>query len=235
MNKITIAIDGYSSCGKSTTAKALARKLGYSYIDTGAMYRAVTLYFLENNIDADDISAVKNALEKIEITFRVNASKDAENISDVYLNGRNVEYEIRQMEVSNNVSKVSAVKEVRVKMVKLQQEMGKHKAVVLDGRDIGTVVFPNAELKIFMTANPFVRAKRRYDELHAKGTEVTMAEVQANIEKRDYIDTHREESPLTEARDAIVLDNTHISREEQLEFVMKLVFKRQDSRRCCGE
>lgn len=225
MNKITIAIDGYSSCGKSTTAKALARKLGYSYIDTGAMYRAVTLYFSENNIDADDIVAVKNALDKIEITFRVNESKDSENISDVYLNGRNVEQEIRQMDVSNNVSKVSAIKEVRVKMVKLQQEMGKHKGVVLDGRDIGTVVFPDAELKIFMTANPFVRAKRRYDELKAKGTEVSMAEVQDNIEKRDYIDTHREESPLTQAKDAIVLDNTHLSREEQLEFVMRAVPK----------
>lgn len=223
MNKITIAIDGYSSCGKSTTAKALARKLGYSYIDTGAMYRAVTFYFLKNNIDVDNITAVRNALEKIEITFRVNESINSENISDVYLNGRNVEQEIRQMDVSNNVSKISAIKEVRVKMVKLQQEMGKHKGVVLDGRDIGTVVFPNAELKIFMTANPFVRAKRRFDELKAKSTEVSMAEVQANIEKRDYIDTHREESPLTQAKDAIVLDNTHLSREEQLEFVMKLI------------
>lgn len=223
MKRITIAIDGYSSCGKSTIAKALAARLGYSYVDTGAMYRAVTLYCLEQGIIKDgafDEQEVNRQLGKINLTFKFNPST---NSSETFLNGKNVEKDIRSMAVSNNVSPVSKVHEVRVRMVALQREMGKDKGVVMDGRDIGTNVFPDAELKIFMTADPYVRAQRRFDELSAKGVKTTIDEVRNNLASRDHEDTHRKENPLVQAPDAIVLDNTDLSREEQLEFVMKLV------------
>ncbi|MBN8703442.1 MAG: (d)CMP kinase [Bacteroidetes bacterium] len=223
MSKITIAIDGYSSCGKSTLARALASKLGYSYVDSGAMYRAITLYCLNKKIidnrrfETDD---VVKALSKIKVSFVYNP---ATKISETYLNKENVEREIRQMEVSDYVSPISAIKEVRTKMVLLQREMGKDKGVVMDGRDIGTNVFPEAELKIFMTADPKVRVQRRLDELTAKGVQVTEEEVRRNLESRDHEDTHRKENPLTQAKDAIVLDNTDLNKEQQLEFVLKLI------------
>jgi cytidylate kinase len=224
LQKITIAIDGYSSCGKSTLAKALAHKLGYNYIDTGAMYRAVTLYALrhqlidgQDNIHTDELIA---ALPGIEITFALNPRT---HHSDVMLNGDNVEREIRTMEVTRLVSKVSAIKAVREKMVALQRQMGKRKAVVMDGRDIGTHVFPKAELKLFMIADPDVRARRRQDEFSSKGQYYTLQEVEMSLLKRDMADISREESPLTQADDAVVLDNSDLSKEEQLEFVLKLI------------
>ncbi|MBA2613584.1 MAG: (d)CMP kinase [Bacteroidetes bacterium] len=224
MQKITIAIDGYSSCGKSTLAKALAQKLGYNYIDTGAMYRAATLYALENKIidenDNINIKALLKALPKIEVEFEVNPKT---HNSDILLNGVDVERDIRTMKVSGLVSKVSAIKEVREKMVALQRLMGKKKAVVMDGRDIGTHVFPKAELKIFMIADPDVRAKRRQDEFSSKGQYFTIEEVEMSLLKRDMADISREESPLTQAEDAVILDNSELSREEQLEFVLKLI------------
>jgi cytidylate kinase len=224
VQKITIAIDGYSSCGKSTLAKALAQKLGYNYIDTGAMYRAVTLYALRHHLfDARETvnkSALIGVLNDIDISFKVNSKT---HNSDVFLNGEDVEREIRTMEVSSLVSKVSAIKEVREKMVALQRQMGKRKAVVMDGRDIGTEVFPKAELKLFMIADPDVRAKRRQDEFSSKGQYFSLAEVEMSLLKRDLADISREESPLTQADDAIVLDNSDLSREEQLEFVLKLI------------
>jgi CMP/dCMP kinase len=225
VQKITIAIDGYSSCGKSTLAKALAQRLNYNYIDTGAMYRAVTLYSLQNGI-MDAVSHQLNVeeliqvLPKIEVSFQFNLHSKT---SETYLNGINVEREIRTMQVSNNVSKVSSIKEVREKMVALQRQMGRSKGVVMDGRDIGTHVFPNAELKLFMTADNTVRAQRRLDELSSKGQYFTLEEVKQNLLTRDYDDSHRKENPLIQAKDAIVLDNTDISREEQLEFVLKLI------------
>ncbi len=222
--KITIAIDGYSSCGKSTIAKALAQRLNYSYIDTGAMYRAVTLYALRNgfidikrNIDND--SLIK-ALKKIKVDFKFNTQS---KVSETFLNDENVEHDIRTMEVSDNVSKVSTIHEVREKMVALQREMGKNKGVILDGRDIGTNVFPDAELKLFMTADNDIRAQRRLDEYSSKGQYFTLEEVKLNLYKRDYEDTHRKENPLTKAKDAIVLDNTDLNKEQQLEFVLKLI------------
>jgi CMP/dCMP kinase len=234
--KIVIAIDGYSSCGKSTIARALAKELGYAYIDTGAMYRAVTLYLIENNllnleelklkgelINDLHIDNIENILEHISIRFKVN---HITGISETYLNDKNVERDIRKMKVSENVSHVSTVKEVRKKMVRLQQKIGEEKNVVMDGRDIGTTVFPDADVKIFMTADHDVRVKRRYDELITHGIEVTVEEVSENIKSRDYEDTHREESPLTKAPDAVVLDNTHLSRREQLDFVLKLVHEK---------
>jgi cytidylate kinase len=224
MSKITIAIDGFSSCGKSTLAKALAQKLHYSYIDTGAMYRCVTLYALrhgfidkEQNIEERKLITV---LPMINVDFIFNTDK---RTSETYLNGENVEHEIRSMEVSNNVSKISAIHEVREKMVALQREMGKDGAVILDGRDIGTNVFPKAELKIFMTADDDIRARRRKDEYTAHGQYFTLEEVKQNLKKRDYADSHRKENPLTKAKDAIVLDNTDLTPEQQLEFVVKLI------------
>ncbi|GAB4134738.1 MAG: (d)CMP kinase [Bacteroidia bacterium] len=221
--KITIAIDGYSSCGKSTIAKALAATLGYSYVDTGAMYRAITLYCLEKGIIKDNTfsdTEVIRILDDIKLSFVFNPATKS---SETYLNGRNVEKEIRTMEVSSNVSPVSKIPEVRRRMVALQREMGKNKGVVMDGRDIGTNVFPDAELKIFMTADPDVRVQRRLDELKAKGDKVSYDEVKSNLLSRDYEDTHRKENPLIKASDAVVLDNSDLSREEQLDFVIQLI------------
>ncbi len=224
MSNITIAIDGFSSCGKSTLAKALAQKLHYSYIDTGAMYRCVTLYalrhgFIDNKQNIEERKLI-TVLPLINVDFIFNAQK---RTSETFLNGENVEHEIRSMEVSNTVSKVSAIHEVREKMVALQREMGKNGAVILDGRDIGTNVFPKAELKIFMTADDDIRARRRMDEYTAHGQYFTLEEVKHNLQKRDYADSHRKENPLTKAKDAIVLDNTDLTPEQQLEFVLKLI------------
>jgi cytidylate kinase len=224
VQKITIAIDGFSSCGKSTLAKALAQKLGYKYIDTGAMYRAVTWYALENGLIDEELGInqekLLNALSGLEVKFGLNP---ATHHSDVFLNGQDIEREIRTMRVSGAVSKVSAIKEVRQKMVSLQRQMGKRKGVVLDGRDIGTHVFPNAELKLFMTADPEVRAKRRLDEFSSKGQYFTLEEVQDSLEKRDHEDKTRKESPLIQAEDAIIIDNSDLNKEEQLEYVLKLI------------
>lgn len=219
-HKITIAIDGYSSCGKSTTAKMVAKQLGYAYIDTGAMYRAVTLYFLENHISLTNPKEIKSALDQIQITFRVDP-ETGENTT--YLNGVNIEKEIRKMYISENVSQVAALVEVRRAMVAQQQKMGKSKGVILDGRDVGTVVFPNAELKVFMTAQPEIRAERRQQELLAKGEMVPFDEVLKNLAHRDHLDTTREEGPLRQADDALVLDNTYLSVDEQVELVVNWV------------
>ena len=217
MRDIIIAIDGYSSCGKSTLARDLANALGYAYIDTGAMYRSVTLYCLEKGIiqpgRAVDAFKVIKELLNIHIEFKYNAESSK---SETYLNGKNVEEQIRTMEVSDLVSPVSAIHEVRKMMVYLQRKMGKEGGIVMDGRDIGTTVFPNAELKIFMTADLEVRVQRRKIELQGRGYKVTDADVRRNIEKRDNDDTNRLESPLTQAPDAVVLDNTRLSQEEQL-------------------
>ncbi len=216
--KIIIAIDGHSSCGKSTLAKSLARGLGYIYIDSGAMYRVVTLYALRNGWITDgkpDDKKIIEGLKNVKITF------EWDNITEkntTFLNGENVEDEIRQLEVSQNVSPVSAIAGVRTEMVKQQQENGKNKGIVMDGRDIGTVVFPDAELKIFMTASPEIRAQRRYLELTEKGQEVVFDEILKNVEERDRIDSTREASPLRKAEDAVVLDNSFLSREEQLQW-----------------
>ena len=221
--KIVIAIDGFSSCGKSTFAKAIARRLGYIFIDTGAMYRAVTLYALEHGAIRSGIvdeEAVTRLLDEISITFRFNPERGA---SDIYVNGTFVEGKIRTIEVSNCVSAVSAIAEVRRKLVAMQQEMGRKRGVVMDGRDIGTVVFPDAELKIFMTADPKVRAQRRYDELTAKGDNVSLEEIEQNVRDRDYQDMHRAISPLRQADDAVVLDNSQLSVEEQMQWVMERI------------
>lgn len=216
---MVIAIDGYSSCGKSTLAKALAKKLGFIYIDSGAMYRAITLYFLRNHVDLENHDAIIDALQHIELNFH---SKDYE--SHITLNGEEVSEEIRLMPVSEAVSPVSAIKEVRKEMVKQQQRMGKSKNIVMDGRDIGTAVFPDAQVKFFMTADPKIRAERRYKEMVAKGDQtITLEEVFENLAHRDYADTTREESPLTRAEDAIILDNTEITEEEQLNFALEKV------------
>lgn len=213
---LVIAIDGYSSCGKSTLAKALAKKLGFIYVDSGAMYRAVTLYFLRNNIDVSNDVAVIDALQHIELNFH---SRDYE--SHITLNGEEVSDEIRLMPVSQNVSEVSAHKIVRHEMVKQQQRMGKSKSIVMDGRDIGTTVFPNSPLKFFMTADPKIRAERRFKELESKGNNLTtLEEVFENLAHRDYADTTRKESPLVRADDAIILDNTNLTQEEQLNFAI---------------
>lgn len=221
MKKITIAIDGYSSTGKSTLAKELADKLSYVYVDSGAMYRAVTLYLLQKGLleEKIDHAAVILALPEIKLEFR----KLDNGKADMFLNGENVEAKIREMAVSSQVSRVSAIAEVRTKMVELQQEMGLNKAIVMDGRDIGSVVFPTAELKLFMTADPMVRARRRFDELILKGTQVTFEEVLDNLEKRDLIDTTRAESPLIQTSDAIVIDNSTLTKAEQLNKVLRLV------------
>jgi len=214
-NNIVVAIDGYSSCGKSTIAKALAKKLHFIYIDSGAMYRAVTLYFLRNNIDLKDHEQVINALHNIHLNFH---SRDYE--THIMLNDEEVSEEIRQMPVSANVSAVSAIHAVRVEMVKQQQRMGKSKNIIMDGRDIGTVVFPDAQVKLFMTADPLVRAERRFKELTAKNPDLTLEEVFENLAHRDYADTTRAESPLTRAHDAIILDNTDLTPDEQLQFAI---------------
>ena len=212
---IVVAIDGYSSCGKSTLAKALAKKLDFIYIDSGAMYRAVTLFFIRHNIDLKDQESVNDALSAIQIDF-----KTSETQTLITLNNEDVSKEIRQMPVANKVSTVSAIKDVRLEMVKQQQRMGRSGNIVMDGRDIGTVVFPNADLKLFMTADPQIRAERRYNELISKDEKVNMEDIFENLAKRDFQDTTREESPLIQAEDAVVLDNSHIDETEQLEFAL---------------
>ncbi len=221
--KITIAIDGFSSTGKSTLAKQLANHLGYVYVDTGAMYRAVAYFAMKSGFISlkhfDQLSLVKN-LSNIKLHFQFNREL---GFAEMYLNDVNIEKQIRTIEVSNFVSKVAEVSEVRAKLVEQQQEMGKNKGIVMDGRDIASVVFPNAELKIFMTASALTRAKRRFDELQQKGDLVTFEEVLKNVEERDYIDTHRADSPLVKDKNAIEIDNSYLSREEQFEKVMNLV------------
>lgn len=228
MGKITIAIDGFSSCGKSTMAKELSRCINYTFIDTGAMYRAVTLMALRNNIIAEngsiDLPKLEALLTKSDITQHMNANTGS---VETLLNGENVENEIRTMRVSSNVSAIAAVPFVRTELVRKQQMMGKNGGVVMDGRDIGTSVFPDAELKIFVTASTEVRALRRFKELQTKGTEVPIDEVRKNLEERDYIDSHREVSPLRQAGDAVVIDNTNLSREEQLAMLLALYRERQ--------
>ena len=219
MKKITIAIDGFSSCGKSTMAKDLAREVGYIYIDSGAMYRAVTLYSIENGIfdgDVIDTEKLKKAIKDIQISFRPNPETGR---PDTYLNGVNVENKIRTMGVSSKVSPISALDFVREAMVAQQQAMGKEKGIVMDGRDIGTTVFPDAELKIFVTATPEIRAQRRFDELKAKGQEGSFEEILENVKQWDYIDQHREVSPLRKADDALLLDNSNLSIEQQKEWL----------------
>ena len=219
MKKITIAIDGFSSCGKSTMAKDLAREVGYIYIDSGAMYRAVTLYCLDNGLftpDGIDTAQLEAAMPNIRISFQLNPETQRPM---TYLNGVNVEDRIRTMEVSTRVSPVAALPFVREALVKLQQEMGQAKGIVMDGRDIGTVVFPDAELKIFVVASAEIRAQRRYDELKAKGQEASYEEILANVKERDYIDQNREVSPLRQAEDAILLDNSNLTIEEQKQWL----------------
>lgn len=224
MKKITIAIDGHSSCGKSTMAKQLAQDLGYIYIDTGAMYRAVTLYAMNNNmISSDrqvDTQALQTAIGDISITFRLNSET---KLPETYLNGVNVENEIRTIEVSNCVSHIAVLPFVREAMVMQQRNMGREKGVVMDGRDIGTTVFPDAELKVFVTASAEVRAQRRYDELMCKGMPADYADILKNVIERDYIDSHRDVSPLRAADDAILLDNSEMTLEQQQEWLRKKV------------
>ncbi len=223
MKKITIAIDGFSSTGKSTLAKQLANHLGYVYVDTGAMYRAITFFAMQNGYitsDYFDKETLINSLPFIKLQFKFNPNV---GFAEMYLNGENVENQIRTMEVSGNVSRVAEVSEVRAKLVEQQQDFGKEKGIVMDGRDIGTVVFPNAELKIFMNASMETKAQRRFDELMAKGQEVTFDEVLKNVQERDYIDTHRKDSPLLKATDAIEIDNSNLNREEQFQIVLDLV------------
>ncbi|MFT4061978.1 MAG: (d)CMP kinase [Edaphocola sp.] len=212
--KITIAIDGYSSCGKSTLAKQLAAQLHYAYLDTGAMYRAITLYFLRNGVSWKNEEEVAHALNNVHLRFGINP---ATGVSEIFLNDENVSGNIRDMPVADKVSEVAAVKAVRKFAVAQQQEMGHMKGIILDGRDIGTVVFPDAELKIFMTADPAIRVKRRFQEMYATNPTITVEEVKNNLEMRDYIDTNREEGPLRQAADARVLDNSALTREEQLQ------------------
>ena len=222
MKKITIAIDGHSSCGKSTMAKELARRLGYIYVDTGAMYRSVTLYALRHNLFRQDGTIMEDELQaqmpQIRISFQLNAETGR---PDTYLNGECVEQLIRSLEVSNHVSPIAALPFVRTAMVAQQQQMGQGGGVVMDGRDIGTVVFPNAELKIFVTASAEVRAQRRFDELQQKGMPADYADILKNVQERDYIDSHREVSPLRQADDVLLLDNSHMTIPEQNEWLMK--------------
>ena len=220
MKKIIIALDGHSSCGKSTMAKDLARSIGYVYIDTGAMYRAVTLYCLQNSLfkeDELDVDGLQKAMDDIHISFLFNPEMGR---PDTYLNGKCVETEIRTMEVANKVSIVSTIGFVRKAMVAQQQAMGKQKGIVMDGRDIGTVVFPDAELKVFVTASPEVRAKRRWDELKAKGDDIAYEDVYQNVTTRDKIDSSRKESPLQQAEDAIILDNSNMTIEQQRQWLL---------------
>ncbi|MFM2206284.1 MAG: hypothetical protein RL213_259 [Bacteroidota bacterium] len=223
--RIVIAIDGFSSCGKSTLAKALAKNLGYRYIDSGAMYRAVTLFMLQHDLTISELQSMSPAeverfLDNIHITFEISPET---GLSEVVLNGINVEKQVREMRISDLVSPVSAIPEIRHRMVELQKSYGTEKGIVMDGRDIGTTVFPSAELKIFMTARPEVRAKRRFDELNEKGFMVNMDEVHRNIRERDHTDTNRKESPLRQAEDAVVLDNSMMDQRQQLEFALDLV------------
>ena len=221
--KITIAIDGFSSTGKSTLAKELAKHLGYVYVDTGAMYRAVAFFAMQKGYigkDFFDKEALIKSLPDIKLDFKFNSDL---GYAEMYLNGINVEKEIRTIEVSNYVSLIAEISEVRSKLVEQQQAMGKNKGIVMDGRDIGTIVFPDADLKIFMTASPMTRAERRYKELQKKGDNVTFDAVLKNVEERDYIDTHRDDSPLVKASDAIEFDNSNISKQEQFEKVLKFV------------
>lgn len=221
--KIIITIDGWSSCGKSTLAKQMARKLGYVYVDSGAMYRAITLYFLRNHVDWTDQKEVEKALTEISLDFHFNEKTQS---SEIYLNEENVEYVIRDLVVAEKVSDVAAIREVRGFAVHQQQQMGRKKGIIMDGRDIGTVVFPKAELKIFMTADNAVRVERRFRELYEKNPNITIEEVKNNLEMRDYIDSHREVSPLRQAEDAIVLDNTNLTPEEQLKLALSWVTER---------
>lgn len=226
MKKITIAIDGYSSCGKSTLAKQLAKQLNYEYIDTGAMFRAVALFCLNKGLileSGEEVYKVKDFLDEINIEFKTNQKT---NESVVLLNGLNVEDKIRTMTISNLVTKISGIKEVRSKLAQLQVEMGKNKGVVMDGRDIGTVIFPDAEMKLFMTGDTAIRVKRRYNELKRKGDKVTEKEVQENLKLRDHDDTTRKESPLVRAKDAVVIDNTNLSINDQLQMVLALANQR---------
>jgi cytidylate kinase len=220
--RIIIAIDGWSSCGKSTLAKELAKELGFLYVDSGAMYRAITLYFLRNHVDWTDKAEVKKALKEVLLEFVYN---DNSQQSEMHLNGENVEYVIRDLVVAEKVSDVAAIKEVRKFAVEQQQLMGKKKGIIMDGRDIGTVVFPKAELKIFLTADNAVRVERRFKELFDKNPNITIEEVKANLEMRDYIDSNREESPLRKADDAILLDNTNLTTKETLQKAMQLIKK----------
>ena len=217
-NKIIVAIDGYSSCGKSTVAKALAKYAGYTYVDTGAMYRAVALYCMEHSIDVEAGADWNNVLPHVEIRF----SLMPDGTQHTMLNGKDVEARIRTLEVGNMASRVSPIKEVRAFLVAQQQAMGIQKGIVMDGRDIGTVVFPKAELKLFMTASPEVRAQRRYDELRGKGETPVFAEVLADVNDRDYRDTHRDESPLRQADDAVVIDNSSLTPTEQMEKICRI-------------
>jgi cytidylate kinase len=219
-HKIIIAIDGYSSCGKSTLAKELAVRLGYSYIDSGAMYRAITLYFLQNAVDYTNHNEVLDAIANISLSFVYN---DKNQSSDIYLNEENVSSYLRDMIISEKVSEVAAIREVRAFAVAQQKSMGRRKGMVMDGRDIGTTVFPDAELKIFMTADPEIRVMRRFKELYLVNHNITIEEVRHNLELRDYIDSTREESPLHQAPDAVLLDNSNLGREEQVEIVLEWV------------
>ena len=221
-SKIIIAIDGFASCGKSTMARQLAARLQYIYIDSGAMYRAVMFHFLENNIDYNDPASLRQGLNDSKITFHFNPQT---RTNEVCLNGRNVEKEIRDMRVSKKVSEISKIKEVRAAMVRIQQELGKNKGIVMDGRDIGTVVFPHAELKIFLTADFEERVRRRFEELKAKGITATREEIAQNLQERDYIDTTRKESPLMKAVEAVEINNTHLTLDEQLDMVSAMVLK----------
>ncbi len=220
--KIIITIDGFSSCGKSTLAKQLAKKLKYTYIDSGAMYRAITLYFLRNHIDWTKEKDIQHALENISLEFLPNEhTGDAE----IYLNGENVEYIIRDLVVAEKVSQIAALQKVRTFAVAAQQKIGENKGIVMDGRDIGTTVFPNAEVKIFMVADEAVRVERRFAEMFEKNPNITLDEIRTNIALRDYIDANREVSPLRKAADAIELNNTHLDEKQQLDFALKLVKK----------
>ena len=223
MKKITIAIDGFSSTGKSTLAKQLAKELGYVYVDTGAMYRAVAYFAMQHNLVSEthlDKAGLIAQLSNINLRFQFNPTL---GFAEMYLNNKNIEAQIRTIEVSRMESKVAEISEVRAKLVEQQQAMGKDKGIVMDGRDIGTVVFPDAELKLFMTASSKTRAQRRFDELVEKGQHITFEDVLQNVEERDYIDTHREDSPLVKADDAIEIDNSSLSKKEQFEIVLQLV------------
>ena len=226
--KIVITIDGWSSCGKSTLAKRLAKELGYVYVDSGAMYRAVTLYFIRTNVDIDKKKEVAEALANINLEFVFNTTTQR---SEMYLNGENVEYVIRDLLIAEKVSDVAAIREVREFAVAQQQKMGAKKGIVMDGRDIGTVVFPKAELKIFMTADNAVRVERRFKELYAKNPNITIEEVKNNLEMRDYIDSHREVSPLRKAEDALELDNTHLTEEQQFKKALDWALARKTGKK----
>lgn len=220
MKKIVIAIDGSSACGKSSTAKRIASELSYTYIDSGAMYRAVTLFFEQNHVKLTNLKEISKALENIDITFKVDKKN---NLCDTYLNGLNVEKDIRQMYISEKVSEVSAISVVRKAMVDQQRKLGKHKGIVMDGRDIGTVVFPAADLKIFMKAEFYIRAERRQKELLEKGELVDLGKVMGNLQKRDHMDSTREDSPLFKADDAIEVDTTNFTMEEQVDDILQLI------------